>query len=114
MSCLFNSISHFVHVPPADVRSAVCKYLEDGNPIIEGMATRDVLDLDRADYVQQMRQPSTWGGAIEIQAACNLYGLHAVVHDTRTSRGIEFLPIACELEPRKIELRWSGGHFEPA
>jgi hypothetical protein len=69
-----------------------------------------------ADYIAKMRSPSTWGGAIEIQAACNLWGLRIVVRNLcgrdRTRPHIEFLP-AVASHDRTIELEWSGGHYEP-
>ena len=34
----------------------------------------------------KMRNRSTWGGAIEIKAFCNMYNKHVNVHDVRTSK----------------------------
>ena len=64
-----------------------------------------------------MRNTSTWGGAIEIQAACNLYNVIIIVRNYRDHNGknIEFLPISYDSvkDIQKIELEWSGGHYEP-
>jgi hypothetical protein len=61
-----------------------------------------------------MRNTSTWGGAIEIQAACNLYNVNITVRNYRDNNGknIEFLPVTNQAS-RTIELEWTGGHYEP-
>jgi hypothetical protein len=68
-----------------------------------------------------MRSPSTWGGAIEIQAACNIWNARIVVHDIRSCQKptIEFLPVsndtinATKSPDKTFTLEWSGGHYEP-
>ncbi len=62
---------------------------------------------------------STWGGAIEIQAACNLWKSRIVVHDLR-DRGkrasIEFVSCDAAISGATeltMELEWTGGHYEP-
>ncbi len=131
MSCLFNSMSHFIKedVGPNGIRQRICDYLEKNLPILEGMETCDVLQLEAptaAHYISKMRKSSTWGGAIEIQCACNIWNARIIVHDIRTqnrnnsnnsnNNKIEFLPLLCEnAEPYSLELQleWSGGHYEP-
>ena len=126
MSCLFNSMSHFIkeHGGPSGIRQQICDYLEKNLPILEGMETRDVLQLEAptaAHYISNMRKPSTWGGAIEIQCACNIWNARIIVHDIRNRKKhnkIEFLPlqtlntntVTVSLE---LNLEWSGGHYEP-
>ena len=130
MSCLFNSLSHFI--PQMDshtIRQKICDYLQANSPIIDGMNTHDVLQLDSLDslissdqYISAMRNTSTWGGAIEIQAACNIWNARIIVHDVRhmghprTQYGlkpIEFFPIDALTSDKTFELDWSGGHYEP-
>ena len=134
MSCLFNSLSHFIapQTDPQAIRQRICDYLQSNSPIIDGMATHDVLQLDSFNtpdqYIGAMRSPSTWGGAIEIQAACNIWNARIVVHDIRKGniqgqkQSIEFLPISTDTitatnatnSPDKtFTLEWSGGHYEP-
>ena len=91
-----------------------------------GMATHDVLQLDSKttdQYISAMRSPCTWGGAIEIQAACNIWNARIVVHDIRSGhrhgpgqghgQTIEFLPVSTNAADKTFELEWSGGHYEP-
>jgi hypothetical protein len=123
MSCLFNSLSYFIpQTDPQAIRARICDYLQANSPIIDGMATQDVLHQDSGSspdqYIGAMRSPSTWGGAIEIQAACNIWNARIVVHDIRSCQKqcIEFLPVANDTNnsPDKMfELEWSGGHYEP-
>lgn len=117
MSCLFNSMSHFLPISSIQIRSDICGYLAANRPLIEGIETRQILEMDAGpDYIAKMRNPSTWGGGIEIQAACNLWRLRIVVRNIcgrdRTRPHIEFLPAVASHE-RTIELEWSGGHYEP-
>lgn len=130
MSCLFNSMSHFIKEDegPNGIRQRICDYLEKDLPILEGMETCDVLQLDAptaTHYISKMRKPSTWGGAIEIQCACNIWNARIIVHDIRmrnknnnnnNNNKIEFLPLKSENAlPHSLEfnLEWSGGHYEP-
>ena len=127
MSCLFNSMSHFIKEDwgPTGIRQRICDYLEKNLPILEGMETRDVLELEAptaVHYISNMRNSSTWGGAIEIQCACNIWNARIIVHDIRTRNNnnnnnkIEFLPLKSENDqPHSLEfnLEWSGGHYEP-
>lgn len=117
MSCLFNSMSHFLPISSIQIRTDICEYLAANRPLIEGIETRQILEMDSGpDYIAKMRSPSTWGGGIEIQAACNLWKLRIVVRNicgrNRTRPCIEFIPVVASPE-RTIELEWSGGHYEP-
>ena len=121
MSCLFNSLSHFIapQTDPQAIRQRICDYLQANLPIIDGITTHDVLQLDSSKssdhYISAMRSPSAWGGAIEIQAACNIWNARILVHDIRLGHGqtIEFLPVSTVLPDKTFELEWSGGHYEP-
>lgn len=126
MSCLFNSLSH--HIPNLDsttIRNMICDYLQNNNPIIEDLSTNIILELEDPFYVKKMRGFSTWGGAIEIQAACNIWSMRIIVVNKRDSvlnrynighvinnNEIEFIPISKNIN-RTVYLEWTGGHYEP-
>jgi hypothetical protein len=116
MSCLFNSLQQFVPENSNQIRRVICDYLEQNRPIIDGLDTQFILRMDRPDYVAQMRRNSTWGGAIEIQAACNIWNMSVHVFDIRRNRGaadiIKFIPVVGEFD-RVISVNWSGGHYTP-
>ena len=128
MSCLFNSMSHFIKEEwgPTGIRNRICDYLEKNLPILEGMETCDVLKMEAPSaehYISNMRKTSTWGGAIEIQCACNIWNARIIVHDIRrrnnhnnNNNKIEFLPLQSEnaqTPSLEFNLEWSGGHYEP-
>ena len=122
MSCLFNSLSYFIpQTDPQAIRHRICDYLQANSPIIDGMSTHDVLQLDSLNtydqYIGAMRALTTWGGAIEIQAACNIWNARIIVHDIRRAaqeqKSIEFLPVSTVAADKTFELEWSGGHYEP-
>lgn len=115
MSCLFNSLSYFINDKSSkDIRNIICDYLENNNKIIEDMDTSLILKLENNNYIKHMRQTSTWGGAIEIQCACNIWNLKIIVHNIRehNAKNIEFIPLNKKFN-KIIEITWNGGHYEP-
>jgi len=116
MSCLFNSIQYFFsNISSNDIRNKICDYLENNNKLIDGIDTSELLKMEKnKNYISNMRNSSTWGGAIEIQAACNIWNIKIIVHNIRdnTSRNIEFIPITGKIN-KTIEITWNGGHYEP-
>lgn len=114
MSCLFNSMSYFLKTDSTLIRQEICNYLENNNKIIDGLDTKKILNMESNNYIQDMRKTSTWGGAIEIQAACNIWNMSVIVHDIRNSRRdkIIFIPINGRIN-NTINITWSGGHYEP-
>ena len=120
MSCLFNSLNYFIQEGSSEIRQKICDYLQENKPIMDGLETNTILSFENpvpSKYIENMRLMSTWGGAIEIQAACNIWKLCIIVKDIRTissceKKEIEFLPISGIVE-NTIYLEWSGGHYEP-
>ena len=116
MSCLFNSLSYFIHLPSFEIRQKICDYLTENKPIIEGIETREILELEGGfdRYIRDMRSMHTWGGAIEIQVACNIWNTKIHVKCLRANENsiIEFIPIVGTAET-EYTLEWTGGHYEP-
>ena len=114
MSCLFISLSYFLLQNSNSIRQQICDYLQSNNKIIDGLDTLTILNMESNNYINNMRLESTWGGAIEIQAACNIWKLRIIVRNYRDNNNetIEFLPITTVAE-RTIELYWTGGNYEP-
>ena len=116
MSCLFNSLSHFINLDSYSIRQTICNYLENNRPIIDGIETELILSLDSSkdSYISNMRSTSTWGGAIEIQAACNIWNLRIIIINIRNNGNIpiEFIPINNNYN-YTIKLSWNGFHYEP-
>jgi hypothetical protein len=120
MSCLFNSFSRLLGEAPQAIRNRICDYLEAGEPIMDGIPTKMILDSDRPNYIAQMRNPSVWGGAIEIQAACNIWKAKVIVENRRDNgragaapaQPIEFVPVSAPVT-KIMRIYWTGGHYEP-
>jgi hypothetical protein len=114
MSCLFNSLEHFIGENSFEIRKKICDYLENNNSIIDGLETNTILNFENNNYIQNMRNMSTWGGAIEIQSACNIWNLRIIVINNRDNENIkiEFLPINTNYE-KTITIEWTGGHYSP-
>ena len=69
MSCLFNSMSYFFKEDSQIIRNKICDYLQENKPIIDGLDTKFILSMENSNYINNMRNSSSWGGAIEIQAS---------------------------------------------
>ena len=104
MSCLFDSINYFVK--EKDIRKIICDYLQDNKPIIDGLETKDILE---ENYIEDMRKPTTMGGAIEIQCACNIWRCR--INVIYNSKIIEFLPF--EQYDKTFFIIWNGNHYDP-
>lgn len=117
MSCLFNSLNHFIGEGSCEIRQKICNYLQENKPIIDGLETDCILAMENhsaEQYISKMRSTSTWGGAIEIQCACNIWGLQVNVKNYRdnNNRTIEFIPLN-NSHNKIINIYWTGGHYEP-
>ena len=86
-------------------------------PIYNILDTNYILSLEHTsseNYISKMRLIHTWGGAIEIQCACNIWGLCVNVKNYRdnNNRTIEFIPLNNSYN-KTIYVYWNGGHYEP-
>ena len=115
MSCLFNSMHHFLpNISSGEIRNKICDYLQNNGSLMDGLNTNEIINMEGNNYIQNMRNTSTWGGAIEIQAACNIWQWKIIVlnHRDKNHSTIEFLPIS-NTYTKTIQLQWTGGHYEP-
>ncbi len=114
MSCLFDSLSYFLRIDSWSIRQVICDYLQQNKPIIDGIATTDILTYEGQDYISHMRRTATWGGAIEIQCACVIWNTRINVWNYRdhSQQAIEFVPLSGN-PARTIDIYWTGGHYEP-
>lgn len=115
MSCLFNSLQFFLHENPQIIRNKICDYLENNGKIMDDLTTEEILKFENdKNYIENMRKSNVWGGAIEIQAACNIWNLKIIVKNIRDSNNsiIEFIPINKNYT-KCITIQWNGGHYDP-
>jgi hypothetical protein len=93
----------------------ICDYLQENKPIMDGLDTYDILKLESTNettYIEHMRLMSTWGGAIEIQCACNIWNAQINVLSLQNEKVIEFIPLNGVIN-QTFNVSWTGGHYEP-
>ena len=134
MSCLFNSLSYFCNYETQQVRNLICDYMEKDPYLSSGMKTSTSVqyleDKNLQEYINHMRNSSTWGGAPEIKAFVNLTKNTIWVRNISSSKSsyIKFdydlskeeeknnknniIPVK-NLYNKRIEVTWNGGHYEP-
>jgi hypothetical protein len=119
MSCLFDSLSKYLKEDSKIIRCKVCKYLEQNNSIMEDIETKIILNMDRDNYIESMTDENTWGGGIEIKAACNIWNIKIkVIYISNISKSytIEFIPSQRNKQNRKknrvIKLYYDGVHYK--
>lgn len=135
MSCLFDSVSSFTkNCSSSDLRSIVVHYLQSDPVYWDTMRFGEVFPFfppedvhgcsNVNEYVERMKYSHTWGGAIEIQAMCNLFQISIRVHVLNHHRGrpsspppITFVPAAASAasSPPQVvlDVLWTGNHFDP-
>jgi len=113
MSCLFESLSTSLHVDAHAIRTMICDYLASNQTLLEGVDTTSLFEQDRAGYVDWMRRSDTWGGAIEIKAACEIWNACVHVHNVRDAdrSTIVFRPDTRCDPSQRIDLYWTGSHY---
>jgi hypothetical protein len=100
------------------LRKNIVAYLSQ-DPILIGndMKLSDILKIESIqfpDYIQEMNLDSTWGGAIELRAFCNLYRCRVIVLSSVNNRPITFEPSSFhENIDNTYYLLWNGNHYEP-
>jgi len=124
MSCLFLSLSHFIHeVEENQLRQMICDYMATNPMIMEGLTLDQVIHfeegVEKTRYIEGMRNPSTWGGAIEIKSFCEMFKIEVEVEILSShQKAVLFSPTLPSnttlLKPwDRIRIQWQGHHFEP-
>jgi len=113
MSCLFHSFSKFIGKEHFEIRKEICDYLQEDNVLFDNLTISDIAEFEgisKEQYINDMRQHHTWGGAPEIKAFCELYNIGVKVLVIHDNKEIEFIP---KTQTKIIKISWNGGHFEP-
>ena len=126
MSCLFRSLSYFINnTNENQLRQIIVEYLEKdpiliqpdkkASEIIRSEFPSDTLQF----YVEKMKRSSTWGGAIEIKAFCELFSMQVGVLVLESKKEITFVPSSWDTsictvnKNRFLKISWNGYHYEP-
>ena len=115
MSCLFDSLSVFLENMTGEIiRSNICDYLDTNPLLIDDLKASDVVHhetgMDFNTYVNNMRNYSTLGGAIEIRAFTKIFQVNVKVISIPNKKNIEFLE---NPHFHWVVIQWTGNHFDP-
>jgi hypothetical protein len=117
MSCLFESLATYMEdITPDELRKLICIYLSKNPKLMDGLDLKTILKTEECistrQYVSRMKNSSTWGGAIEIKAFCDMFNLNVnVVCDGRL---IKFTPISNKRRRKTITIHYVGGNHYTA
>lgn len=115
MSCLFETLSLYIRCDSARLREHICDFTL-ANPLLDELNMRcdEYINYESRmtlrEYVDRMRRPSTWGGALEIKLFCKLYNVRVVVYSATNHRKIRFEH--CDVK-QTIPMVWTGNHYRP-
>lgn len=115
MSCLFDTLSVHVGLGSNELRQKICDYLEENPNLFEDISTEEYVKWvgegypNLKSYIMKMRNRSTWGGAIEIKAFCNMFNVNVNVNEKRGKNNkIEFV---VDKDTNELTINWNGGHY---
>ena len=82
MSCLFDSLSHFIKDKSAlDLRLEICNFLRTDPRVLGGelKASQCIWDSGKSfdDYIAEMSRESTWGTSLEIACFTIIFNVDA-------------------------------------
>jgi hypothetical protein len=123
MSCLFQSLSAFIQgTDAATLRHLLADYLAKNPVLYDTEKISDIVQWEEGrptleQYVSRMRLQSTWGGAIEIKAFCDLFKAEVSVLVLRDQKMVEFKPSSSSDSASSpafcFTISWNGFHYEP-
>lgn len=115
MSCLFETLSLYVPCNSTHLRKQICDFTHE-NPLLDELNIRcdEYIKYESRmtlrEYVDRMRRPSAWGGALEIRLFCKLYNRRVVVYSATNNRKIRFEHSDVK---KTIPMVWTGNHYRP-
>lgn len=110
-SCLFSSIGYlidnnnFTETTKLEFRQILANYIQCNN-FQEGL-----FEVPKEDYVVNILNPSTWGGAIELKVFSDIYQIEIASVDVMTNR-VDIFGQGNEFKSR-IYLIYNGVHYDP-
>jgi hypothetical protein len=117
MSCLFDSLSKSIeNLNGSQLRIIITEYLKKNPKLFDNDNEMDLSKIlggkERMDiYIQNMEQSSSWGGAIEIKAFCEIFNAVVKVKILMSDQWIEFVPNHGE-DSHLFCISWDGSHYE--
>jgi hypothetical protein len=113
MSTLFEVLAQGVQVEPHVLQQKICNYLALDGPLgsesVSQCLNRNT-ELHGSMYIARMRQNYKGGGAIEVQAFCELYRIRVYLTESATVQ--YFFEPHNQAFVRTLHLLWNGQQFE--
>jgi ubiquitin thioesterase OTU1 len=110
-SCLFSSIGYLVdnknfsESTKYQYRQLLVNYLEDNN------IDSEMLEIPKEDYIENIQDPSTWGGAIELKLFSDMLQVEIASIDVQSNRVDIFGQD--KKYPQRIYVLYNGVHYDP-
>ena len=110
-SCLFSSIGYLIdnknfnEETKLQYRQLLVNYLQT-NTFEEGL-----LELPKEDYIANLENPSTWGGAIELKIFSDMFQIEIASIDVQSNRVDIFGQD--KNYPQRIYVIYNGVHYDP-
>lgn len=110
-SCLFSSIGYLIdhknfnEETKLQYRQLLVNYLEKNN------FEQGILELPKEDYIENIQNPSTWGGAIELKVFSDMFQIEIASIDVQSNRVDIFGQD--KNYPQRIYVIYNGVHYDP-
>lgn len=110
-SCLFSSIGYLIdhknfnEETKLQYRQLLVNYLEKNN------FEQGILELPKEDYIENIQDPSTWGGAIELKVFSDMFQIEIASIDVQSNRVDIFGQD--KNYPQRIYVIYNGVHYDP-
>jgi ubiquitin thioesterase OTU1 len=110
-SCLFSSIAYLNDKEHFNENSSMIYRLMIVDHINDNDISEDILGMPKADYIQNISESSTWGGAIELKLFSEIFKMQIASLDVESKR----IDIFGEIENynKRIYLIYNGYHYDP-
>ena len=110
-SCLFSSVGYLIdhknfnEETKLQYRQLLVNYLEKNN------FEQGILELPKEDYIENIQNPSTWGGAIELKVFSDMFQIEIASIDVQSNRVDIFGQD--KNYPQRIYVIYNGVHYDP-
>ena len=117
MSCLFAALGQLLGRPHHRVRHEICDFMAQNlHRPFQGTTVRQWIEWQGErphQYIARMRGASSWGGAMEIAMATQLYHVDVTVAAARDQRRLaHFVMDDTRSARHHLFITWTGNHYE--
>jgi ubiquitin thioesterase OTU1 len=110
-SCLFSSIAYLVNKDEYTVTSSLFYRNMIVEYLLNNEYNEELLDLPKANYINEISNPSKWGGGIELNIFTKIFEIRIGVIDVETNR-IDIFGEDQDYD-KIIYVVYNGIHYDP-